>query len=543
MSGMLAIVGHCAESALLLRRGAEAAPARGSVGGFWQNDQAAMLYQGLDAEQEFCITDHYVCIVLGWPYQIDAFSKQSTRLSAKDLIQLYAVNQAFDLESIFGQYTIALFCRRQSRLHMVRDIFGSLPLHWAQAAWGSIHASDIRQVSAVLGAPLTLSLVALRAYQRQLALPSSSDLYIGIHQHAPGTCASFSTNGSIVRGATLSANLLLSDFSSQKTPPDAAEQLNAAVSDSIKMCQLRATAAISLSGGMDSTLIALSAAALAKSSGTIAPIGVSCVFPGFDCDESAKISRLIGITQIAHETIICREPRFAHWQQSLFYATDYVPFPAAQIGLQVVQRAKQMGFMQLLDGNGGDELFDWNTLDLAQMATHPRDYGQLIRALLKSRSRLNVLALRHLIKRVFLGRWAQSARDPLAVCQKMLSPSLNRAFYLAAEQVTSSAGVALYSPLRDLRILKLLLPWLPGAAFQAGIRRGLQSNMVYQLSGGSIRLKRDEKVNFDEFAQVPFDVADTSGLPDLGLGKLANFAGLMPKFLKHKVEVEGVLFK
>ena len=540
---MLAIVGHCAESALLLRRGAEAAPARGSVQGFWQNEHAAMLYQGLDAEQEFCVTDHYVCIVLGWPYQHNVSSDQLIRLSAKDLIRQYALNQAFDLEGIFGQYTIALFCRRQARLHVVRDIFGSLPLHWAQAAWGSIHASDIRQVSAALGAPLTLSLVSLSAYQQQLSLPASSDLYIGIHQHAPGTCASFSANGSIVRGATLSANMLLSGFASQKTPADAVERLTVAVSNSINICQFRATSAISLSGGMDSALIALAAMAMAKNTGKIAPIGVSCVFPGLGCDESAKISRLIGITQSAHETIICREPRFAHWQQRLFLTTDYVPFPAGQIGLQVAQRAKQMGCTQLLDGNGGDELFDWNTLDLAQMATHPRDYGQLMRALLKSDSGLNVLALRHLIKRVFLGRWAQSARDPMAVCLKMLSPSLSRAFYLAAEQVASSAGIALYSPLRDLRILKLVLPWLPGAAFQAGIRRGLQSNMVYQLSGGSIRLKRNEKVNFDEFAQVPFDTADAFGLPDLGPGKLANFAGLMPKFLKHKVEVEGVLFK
>jgi hypothetical protein len=220
-----------------------------------------------------------------------------------------------------------------------------------------------------------------------------------------------------------------------------------------------------------------------------------------------------------------------------------VPFPAGQIGLQVAQLAQQIGCAQLIDGNGGDELFDWNVLDLAQTATRTQEYAQLMHALLKAGSGPRVLALRHVVKRILLGRWVQGPGDPLAVCQKMLSPSLNRAFYLAAEQIASSAGVALYSPLRDLRLLQLLLPWMPSAAFQAGNRRGLQSDAVYRLSGGSIRLKRNDKVNFDEFAMVPFDNADAEGLPALGLGKLANFAGLMPKFLKHKVEVEGVLVK
>jgi len=84
---------------------------------------------------------------------------------------------------------------------------------------------------------------------------------------------------------------------------------------------------------------------------------------------------------------------------------------------------------------------------------------------------------------------------------------------------------------------------LPSVAFQSGLRRGLQSDAVHTLSGGSIRLTRNEKVNYDEFAQVLFDAADSNRLPELGTGKLANFAGLMPKFFKHKVENEGVLYK
>lgn len=543
MSGMLVVMGVCAESALLARRGAEAAPGRGNVQAFWQNDQAALLYQGSDVEHEFCVTDRYVCIVLGWPYQFDNVLNQSKRLSARAFIQQFANYQAFEAEKIFGQYTIALFCRRQSQLYVARDLFGSLPLHWTQTAWGSVHACDIRQISAMLSAPLTLSIVALRAYQRDLLLPSGSDLYIGIHQHAPGTCASFNAQGAIDQAAALSPKMLLHGFSSQMSPPDALAQLLTALANSVEMCRARAKSAVSLSGGMDSTLIILSAMASAKSAGGHAPPGVSCVFPGLRCDESTKISHLTHAMQIENATITCLEPRFSHWQLRLFAATDYVPFPAGQIGLQVAQMAKHIGCEQLLDGNGGDELFDWNILDLAQMATHGRDYRQLFCAFSKPGSGPYVLALRHLIKRLFLARWGQPARDPLAVCLKMLSPSLNRAFYLAAEQVASSVGIELYNPLRDLRLLKLLVPWMPSAAFQSGNRRGLQSEAVFQLSGGSIRLSRDKKVNFDEFSQVHFNAADSAGLPDLGPGKLTNFAGLMPKFLKYKVEVEGVLFK
>lgn len=543
MSGMLAIVGLRADREMLLRRGAEAAPGRGAVQAFWQGDQAAMMYQGSNADQEFCVRDDYVCIVMGWPYQLDNSSKQSKRLSASDLIRQFAINDAFDLETIFGQYTIALFCRRHKRLYVVRDIFGSLPLHWTKTASGSVHACDIRQISAVVGKPLTLSLVALRAYQQELALPPSSDLYVGIHQHTPGSCASFSASDAIRYDATLSPAKILHGFSSQTPPRDALDQLIAALANSIDICQGGAKTAISLSGGMDSTLIALSAVTSAKSTPGNAPIGISCVFPGLSCDESTKILHLVDETQLVHESIRCVDPAFVNWQQRLFNATDYVPFPAAHIGLQVAQCAKQIGCVQLLDGNGGDELFDWDALDLAQMAIHGSDYFQLIQMLLKPGAGLRGLALRHLIKRALLGRLLTPARAPLDVCLKMINPSLNRAFYLAAEQVASSAGITLFSPFRDLRILKLLLPWLPSVAFRSGIRRGLQADAVYMLSGGKIRLKRSEKVNYDEFALVPFDPADSDVLPVLGPGKLPNFAGLMPKFLKHKVEIEGVLFK
>ena len=543
MSGMLAVLGLCADREMVLRRGAEAAPGRGEVQAFWQNNQAAMMYQGSDADQEFCITDRYVCIALGWPYQLDTSSKQSKRLTASDLIRLFAINDAFDIEAIFGQYTIAIFCRRHERLYVARDVFGSLPLHWTQTAWGSVHACDIRQISAVLGAPLTISLVALRAYQQELALPPSSDLYIGIHQHPPGSCASFSASDAIRYDATLSPAKILHGFSSQTPPRDALDQLIAALANSIDICQGGAKTAISLSGGMDSTLIALSAVTTAKNTACNAPIGISCVFPGLSCDESVKISQLIDETQLVHETVTCIDPAFVNWQQRLFNATDYVPFPAAHIGLQVAQRAKQVGCVQLLDGNGGDELFDWDARDLAQMAIHGSDYFQLIRMLLKPGSGLRGLALRHLIKRVLLGRLLTPTLTPSELYLKIINPSLNRAFYLAAEQVASSAGITLFSPFRDLRILKLLLPWLPRVAFHSGIRRGLQADAVYKLSGDKIRLKRSEKVNYDEFARVVYDAVDSGELPDLGPGKLPNFAGLMPKFLKHKVEIEGVLFK
>jgi asparagine synthetase B (glutamine-hydrolysing) len=549
LSGVCALVGDNPNAKYILRAAAAAAPGRGQIRAEWYGEHGALSYQGSNAQRAFFSSDRFVCVVLGWPYEIDERSQVARQLDAAEIVAKFAVSRDLDARKIHGQYVATIFCIQSSSLFVVRDVHNSLPLHWSALVHGSVHASDIRQIAAAKSEPLTLSVAALTHYHQQLALPAKMNLYSGIHLHAPGTTSKFTANQVGIQGIRPAPEFgeLFSKFCCVQTPQHAVDEVIGAVTQSLTFCLRNERAALSLSGGMDSALLLMC--------GNSQPLkSFACTFPEKKCDEAARIHAIVDANfQISnpqrerqHQDIVFQNPDFSVWQNALFSATDYVPFSANQIGLQVANVAAQSGCTLLLDGNGGDEIFDWSMFELAQTACSFRDYIELIRMLISRQPGEKKRALRHLLKRMVYGQVAQPLTQRSELYGKMLNPSTGRAFYLASEQITNHAGVKLYSPMRDLALLQRLCPWMPAGSFRGGVRRGLQAEAIFQLSGDSIRLNRADKVNFDEFAQVPMsprsaNLAQHLSLPNLGAGKLENFAGLMPRFLEHKVQIEGVL--
>ncbi len=547
LSGVCALVGYHPNAKHMLRAAA-AAPGRGQISGEWYGEHGAFSYQGSNVECAFFSSDRFVCVVLGWPYEIDDVSHVARRLDAADIVAKFAATRDLDARKIYGQYVVSVFCIQSSTLFVVRDVHNSLPLHWAASPHGSVHASDIRQIAAAKSEPLALSISALTHYHQQLALPATMNLYHEIYLHAPGATSKFAANAAgiqCMRPAPAFAELF-SEFSRVQTPANAVDAVISAVTQSLMLCLRNERAALSLSGGMDSALLLMCGNSLPLKS-------VACTFPGKKCDETGKIKALVEANdQISraqlnqHQSIPFLNPDFSVWQSALFSATDYVPFPANQIGLQVANAVAHSECSLLLDGNGGDEIFDWSLLELAQTACSVRDYLELVRMFVSRQPGQKKRTLRHLLKRIAYGQITRPLAPRSELYGKMLNPSTGRAFYLAGEQITNHAGVKLYSPMRDLALLQRLCPWMPAGAFRGGVRRGLQAAAIFKLSGDSIRLNRTDKVNFDEFAQVPMHTSSAQldpllNLPDLGAGKLENFAGLMPRFLEHKVQIEGVL--
>jgi asparagine synthetase B (glutamine-hydrolysing) len=558
MSGAIILLGAQFEAQRIAQAAANAA--RGPITAEWFGRDAALCYQGPHAQREFYASATQVCIAIGWPYVINA-TGLAQRLDARTLAEQFGRTE-LDARAICGQYLIALYCIQSARLRVLRDIHGSFPLHWAALPAGSVHASDVRQIAAATGRPLALSVSALQTYQQQLALPAATDLYQGVHLYAPGAtfCASASRPQPATERAAPALSVLFQRFG-EAARADLVPELVAMVRRAMTLCVEPGATALSVSGGMDSALLLLCANAdtgrqQRLNLQTRGLQTLACTFPGKRCDESSAIAALIACAgkmddtnTRQHATIEFHRPEFSAWQTQLFSATDYVPFPANQIGLQIARAAQRLHCSVLLDGNGGDELFDWSPLELAQTARTGRDYAELVRQLLSKQlsGQRRYMMLRHLLKRTLRGRLRQPLTPMAQLYPKVLSPSTGRAFYLAAEQIASTAGCALYSPMRDWALIERLAPWMPAGSFRSGRHRGLQSDAIYQLSSGSIRLRREKKVNFDEFATVVRSPSDVNSvdvscfLPDLGDGKLAAFADLMPRFLAHKVLAEGVL--
>jgi hypothetical protein len=394
----------------------------------------------------------------------------------------------------------------------------------------SFHASDIRQLAAMRADALRPRALALRLQHQHMRLPWDEPLYRSIHLHAPGfSCIDNSNNKSQV----LDIAKILPNFSTARTPPSLS-LIAELVQRNLKVIATQGKLAIALSGGMDSALLALCAARAGISTTLI-----SCVFPGLRCDESAAISELSSwLDQPVQRIEMGAQDRFERYQSELFDATDYLPFPAYHTGMRVAKLAHQLGTDIVLDGSGGDELFDWSLLDAVQTAQCWPHWQSLLAGVFRQGGPARRLALRHGVKRLLLGYWRRTINAPLSASGRLLNPGLIRAFYLAGEQINANHGVQLYSPLRDLGLIQALSPYLPWASARSGQRRGLQASLIAMLSDAKIHRRREQKINFDEIAAVPQPPREELVI-DLGKAAIENFAGLVPHFLHYQTHIKG----
>lgn len=138
--------------------------------------------------------------------------------------------------------------------------------------------------------------------------------------------------------------------------------------------------ALRLSGGADSRVLLVGLMDAVRQ-GILRRDQVLCtsvLFPGFDCDEGPAIRRIVelsGFEWVGIEATV--ENVQDAYQHSLSLPTP--PFPTSFMGVLCAQAAQQRGAELSLSGHGGDELFDYNLLDLMG---HPlRDRMQIALAI------------------------------------------------------------------------------------------------------------------------------------------------------------------
>ncbi|QKK02948.1 MAG: hypothetical protein HND55_10015 [Pseudomonadota bacterium] len=470
---------------------------------------------------------------MGWLHAIDGESTASLSGARLLLDQLESCGRVDPL-SIGGQFTAIAYHRKTSHLVCIRDLAGSYPLHAGVGDEGkSLYlASDIRQVSAGQRRPLSLNLAALRRMQDCFELPAPATPYHGILQSPPGQTFRIENPA---QWRPPDCRQLIPALAARVNQPPAAlpsdEALiaytHAAIEDSMRAAFDTPDCFVSLSGGMDSNLLMLQARRVQP-----AVRAVSCSFPGRTCDESDIVRKHPG-DQI--EIVPFATPQFDQWKDELFSRTDYVPFPASQVGLQAALRASQLGARYFFNGNGGDELFDWHVRHLA-LSSHALAHLRLIASLSRDQSLQDSakLAARILISTVQRIISPEKPRAQLAA--KLFTNQHRYMFYLAAEQLHASAGMEARAPYRDFALARKLAPLMPLASFLGHRRRGLQAVLIERLSQGRIKLDRAMKKSYDEFASI-------QGLnphPLLGATRRDHFAGLLPAFIEFKTQREGL---
>ncbi|HEY3673375.1 MAG TPA: asparagine synthase-related protein [Acidimicrobiia bacterium] len=256
-------------------------------------------------------------------------------------------------EHLLGDFGIAVWDRTKAELFCARDFIGTRPLYTWSNGRILVVATDIR---AILAHPTMRAEPNLRHVADTLEWDlndRTETLYLGVHRLPPAHMLS------AVAGRVSTRRYWDIDLEAEERHGDArdyVEHFRSLLRDAVE-CRLRApTAAVSLSGGLDSSMVAATMGAL-QSDGvdSVKLSATSTVYPGYDCDESKWI-RLVanGVGLPAREVVW----RPMSWETVLGEADrtqGIAPYPnmAAHMFARSGIRREL-----LLTGSGGDELMN-----------------------------------------------------------------------------------------------------------------------------------------------------------------------------------------
>ncbi len=265
---------------------------------------------------------------------------------------------AADLEGIrecAGAWTALQFDTRSGTLRVARDVSGSHSLLYRWDRDRLIIATEVAQIAAGSSQGLEPDVETI---VRELVMrfePGEVSLFKGVGAFRPGCLTT------IEWGAQRSTSReFWAPPSAEKgslAPDEAREALAAAVSACVRRSPPLGSAAITLSGGVDSGLVWVTQRALPlQGPGPVvkAPLALSLTFPGWGCDETQEIDRLIGAT--GGEAVCLRGdfPGVVELATVLASRLDTLPYDTAYFAVLLAQEASRRGCKILQTGHGGD---------------------------------------------------------------------------------------------------------------------------------------------------------------------------------------------
>lgn len=258
------------------------------------------------------------------------------------------------LAKLNADFALALYDRLDDVLWLARDRFGVVPLYFLRSAAQRAFAQTAGGVSEIASVRLEVdeAFVARFAgnHYRGIAISPTASPYKNIAQIAPASVVRL--DGRSVQ--TLSYWSLKEQPNWQSTPEKLAEEYKSLILDAIKIRLAgKARHAFTLSGGMDSSTIAASAAA--QLGGPQAAFSVIYDDPTFD--ESSDIKPMLGSRIEPWTTVKIGNPDVFGLIQELVLIHDEPVVTATWLSHYLLtQEVAAQNFTTLWGGLGGDEL-------------------------------------------------------------------------------------------------------------------------------------------------------------------------------------------
>lgn len=236
-----------------------------------------------------------------------------------------------------------------------RDPLGRLPLVYSSAGGEAVWAEHERELIARLPATPAPDPLALRSWLEYGVLPPGRTLYEGVHRLPPG-CSLIEVAGSITIERYWQPRF---EGTISAEREEVAELLRAEVFAAVgRAAADQGITAVRLSGGLDSA--AVGAGLRARRSPAPPALGLSLVFPDHpETDERELIE-----ATAAHLGLPAEQVPIAPGRELLPAVRDHIErwlLPPASPNLflwePLMARARGLGVVRMLDGEGGDELF------------------------------------------------------------------------------------------------------------------------------------------------------------------------------------------
>jgi asparagine synthase (glutamine-hydrolysing) len=254
-------------------------------------------------------------------------------------------------ERLRGMFAFALADRGRRELFVARDRFGEKPLFYAPRAGGVSFASEVKVLAALPGLPRTIDDEALAAYLCLNYVPGTATMLREVRRVAPATWHLWKADGHARAGVYWSApDPHEADL--QLSMDDAAGRLESLLDASARLA-LRSDVPVGifLSGGIDSSLVARSAARAGRLSSAYCLTFEEASYSEWPKAEAT--ARQLGVP--LHE--VRMGPRALDDFLPLVEHADDPLADSSGLAVWTLSRAVARDLKVVLSGDGGDELF------------------------------------------------------------------------------------------------------------------------------------------------------------------------------------------
>lgn len=263
------------------------------------------------------------------------------------------------LKMMNGMFAFVLLDRQEKKIFLARDRLGEKPLYYGRLKKTFFFGSELKSFVHHPDWSPSINSEALNLYLRYSYVPTPFCIYDGIYKLEPGTIITFDINKFEISDhksywdlfSTLDKSISCRhNFSNDEV----INELDLRIKNSVKMRMLSdVPIGVSLSGGIDSSLIAAEMQSLSKSPINTFTIGFDT--PGYNEANSAKaISSYLGTS---HNELYIKEKDAISVIPNLPIIWDEPFADSSQIPTFILSKLIKSHVSVSLAGDGGDELF------------------------------------------------------------------------------------------------------------------------------------------------------------------------------------------